>query len=282
MNKYNIFCRHIYYIIKQFKEIVKTCGKIYREIRKMKRNICGIMIDDLDRRALTAEISQRLREKRRTVIFTPNPIMVQNAKSDRDFFRILGSSDYNIPDGNGIILASRLLKTPIPERICGIELAESMLEFAARQGLGVFLYGGKQGVAELAGKRLTAKYRGLRICGVAHGYHTEEESRNIINRINTSGASLLYVCLGSPKQEKWIDRNASKLPKVLLFMGLGGSLDVWSGNITRAPRIMRDHGAEWAWRMAKSPKKLKDLPKLVSFGASAVAKRLFSVVIMHR
>lgn len=248
----------------------------------MKRNICGVMIDDLDRRSLTAEITQRLEEKRKTVIFTPNPIMVQNAKSDREFLDILGSSDYNVPDGNGIILASRLLKTPIPERICGIELAESMLDLASKQELGVFLYGGKPGIAELAGEKLTEKYPRLKISGTAHGYHSEEENHTIIDKINASGASLLFVCLGSPKQEKWIHQNEKNMSGVLLFMGLGGSLDVWSGNVARAPKVMRNHGTEWVWRMAKSPKKLKDLPKLVSFGVSAVTKRLFSVGIMHR
>ena len=248
----------------------------------MKRNICGVMIDDLDRQTLTAEITQRLETKRKTVIFTPNPIMVQNAKNDRDFFDILGSSDYNIPDGNGIILASRLLKTPIPERICGIELAESMLAFASKHGLGVFLYGGRPEIAELAKKKLTEKYPHLKISGTEHGYRSDEESQTIIDKINASGAFLLFVCLGSPKQEKWIHQNRQSLPHVLLFMGLGGSLDVWSGTVPRAPEVMRNHGTEWVWRMVKSPKKLKDLPKLISFGVSAVAKGLSSVGIMHR
>lgn len=246
----------------------------------MKRDILGVMIDDLDRRKLLAEITKRMSENRRTVIFTPNPIMTQNAKKDREFMKILNSADYNIPDGNGIILASRLLKTPLSERICGIELAENLLYAASNQGLRLFLYGGKEGVATMAAARLCAKHRGLKICGTQHGYQSDNE--RVIEKIKASRADIVYVCLGSPKQERWIHENADKLPRVRLFMGLGGSLDVWSGNVRRAPKKVQKSGFEWLWRMTLAPKRLKDLPKLAAFGLSAVAKRLSNVGIMHR
>ena len=194
--------------------------------------------------------------------------------------KVLNSSDYNIPDGNGIILASRLLKTPISKRICGIELAERLLYTAARNKLRIFLYGGKEGVAALAAARLVSLNPNLKICGAVHGYQQDEHA--VLERIKQSKADVVYVCLGSPKQEKWIHENADKLPHVRLFMGLGGSLDVWSGKVKRAPAQVREHGFEWLWRMAKAPKKLRDLPKLAAFGISAVAKGLFSVGIMHR
>lgn len=246
----------------------------------MKRDIFGVMIDDLDEKKLVGEISKRMNEGRRTVIFTPNPIMTQNARKDGEFMRVLNSSDYNIPDGNGIILASRLLKTPISKRICGIELAERLLFTAERQGLRIFLYGGKEGVATLAAARLVSAYPNLKICGALHGYQQNEQT--VLEKIKRSKADVVYVCLGSPKQEKWIDENADKLPQVRLFMGLGGSLDVWSGKVKRAPTHVREQGFEWLWRMAKAPKRLRDLPKLAAFGFSAVAKGLFSVGIMHR
>lgn len=246
----------------------------------MKRDILGVMIDDLDEKRLTSKITERMAECRRTVIFTPNPIMTQNARKDSEFMKILNSSDYNVPDGNGMILASRLLKTPLDKRICGIELAENLLFAAEKQGLRVFLYGGRQGVAVKAAARLGTRYPRLRICGTLNGYQAREEE--VIKAVNKSRADVVFVCLGSPKQEKWIYENADRLPRVRLFMGLGGSLDVWSGNVQRAPKKFRDGGFEWLWRMAKSPKKLYDLPKLAAFGISAVAKGLLSVGIMHR
>ena len=248
----------------------------------MKRNICGIMIDDLDKRSLYAEVSARIDSGTRTVVFTQNPIMVEDAKRDPEFMRALSESDYNIPDGSGIILASRLLKTPIPERVCGIDLGEAMLAHAAAKGLGVFLYGGKEGVAKRAALMLKSKLPSLKICGVCHGYVGRENEERLISAINASRASLLYVCTGAPRQEKWITKNAQKLPHVLLFIGLGGSLDVWSGDVARAPKSLQSIGGEWAWRMAKSPSKIKNLPKLVSFGVSAVSKSLSSIGTMHR
>ena len=196
--------------------------------------------------------------------------------------KILSRSDYNIPDGNGMILASRLLKTPRPECISGIDLGEALLHYAAEKGFGVFLFGGKEGVAEKAAAGLRSKIPTLKICGTADGYQNIGDTQILLDKINASGASLLYVCLGSPKQEKWIDENARSLPRVLLFMGLGGSLDVWSGNIARAPKALQNHGGEWAWRMIKDPKKLKNFPKLLSFGFSAVAKSIGSIGTMHR
>ena len=193
---------------------------------------------------------------------------------------ILNSSDYNIPDGNGMILASRLLKTPIPERICGIELGEKLLEFAALQGLNVFFYGGEKGVAIKAAQKMCSKYSGLKICGVLHGFHTD--SARVLRKIAQSNADLIYVCLGSPKQEKWIFENARRLPRAILLIGLGGSFDVWAGKVTRAPAKVQKAGLEWLWRMTSAPKKFKDMPKLLSFGASAVVKGLSNVGIMHR
>ena len=160
----------------------------------MKRDIFGVMIDDLDRRTILAQISKRMEQKRRTVIFTPNPIMTQDAKKDPELMRILNGSDYNIPDGNGMILASRLLKTNLKERICGIELAEELLGVSARLGLRVFLYGGEEGVAKKAADRLKRSCPGLNICGTQNGFH--QDNAEVLKRINATRPHVVYVCLG--------------------------------------------------------------------------------------
>ena len=110
----------------------------------------------------------------------------------------------------------------------------------------------------------------------------DPDDEEIINDIINKKPDVLVVCLGAPKQEKWISENADKLPQAALFIGLGGSLDVWSGRVRRAPRCVQKSGFEWLWRMGASPKKLKSLPKLASFGISALAKGLSNVGIMHR
>ncbi len=243
----------------------------------MKKNICGVLIDDLSKKEIMTKIKKRLRCKEKTVIFTPNPVMVENGSKDRAFLEILNSSTYNVPDGQGIILASRLLRTPIKERVSGIELGEEILKHVSKKGLRVFLLGGADGVAKKASKKLHGIYRGLTISGALNGF---DELEIAPSKINESRADIVFVCLGSPKQEKWIDKYKDKC-SASLFIGLGGSLDVWSGKVRRAPVFVRKIGLEWLWRMTLSPSKARNLPSLIHFGVGTVAKSAKRLVKLH-
>ena len=133
-----------------------------------------------------------------------------------------------------------------------------MLEYASENALSVFLLGAKSGVADSAAERMRAKYPRLNICGVHHGYFEKygEENDAVIDAINKSGAQILFVCFGAPLQEKWICENKDRLDSVKLHMGLGGALDVWSGEIKRAPRFFQRAGLEWLWRILKEPRRI--------------------------
>ena len=157
----------------------------------------------------------------------------------------------------------KLLKIPYAKRTAGIDLAERILNECATYGYKVFLLGGKDGIAEIASKKLQSKYKGLTICGTHHGYF--ENNKDVINKINSLGADVLFVCLGFPKQEEWIRKNLKLIPSVKLAIGLGGSLDVWSGNIKRAPSSLSNIGLEWLWRIYKDPKRLKRVGYLFNF-----------------
>ena len=143
--------------------------------------------------------------------------------------------------------------------------SEALLERAAMRGVRVFLLGGGDGVARRAGERLTERYPGLCVCGTEGGYFNRdgEENRRVLERIRESGAEILYVCMGFPVQEEWIVQNSEALGGVRVVAALGGSLDVWSGRIRRAPQIFSRLGLEWAWRMAREPRRLKHLPAIV-------------------
>ena len=129
----------------------------------------------------------------------------------------------------------------------------------------VFLLGGKEGVARRAAKKLSLKYSGLRICGTHSGYFQKygEENAAVLRRINEANADILFVCFGFPMQERWIDENLPALPHLRLAAGLGGSLDIWSGNTKRAPKMLQTRGLEWAWRMMREPKRLKNLVEFI-------------------
>lgn len=135
------------------------------------------------------------------------------------FREVLNSADMCTPDGIGVVYAAKMLGTPVPERVAGFDLVCGLLSNIRKTGEGVFLFGAKPGVAEAAAVKLLDEYVGLNIVGVHHGYFSDNETDDIVKQINESGAKLLLVCLGAPKQEKWIFENKSKLTNVSLWYG---------------------------------------------------------------
>lgn len=200
-------------------------------------------------------------------VFTPNSEIVQLCLEQNEFFDTINSASLIIPDGIGVVKASRILGTPLKEKVAGVELGERTLAYCSRSGDGVFFLGSKPGVAQAAAQAMMQKYPGLRICGFHDGYFKKEGEENdaIIREIVASDAKLLFVCLGVPAQEKWICANRDHLGDVKVAMALGGSLDVYSGNVKRAPKIFIKLGLEWFYRLLKEPKRIGRMMKLPKF-----------------
>ena len=224
----------------------------------------------------------RFKGGRSTVIFTPNVEMLSEASSSIEISRLLDQADLLLPDGIGIYLSSLLHGERIAERTSGIDFAERLLARASQEQMNVFLLGAREGVAEKAAGNLCHRFKGLRIVGTHHGYFEKdgEKNRRVIEKINLSGADILLVCLGFPVQERWIAENISHLDSVKIAVGLGGSLDVWSQEVQRAPKILRVVGLEWAFRITSAPKRIARLPKILRFlptimlkGPSNILKR---------
>lgn len=133
----------------------------------------------------------------------------------------------------------------------------------------VYLFGSKLGVAEMAREKLIENYPGLRVAGTHNGYFKPEDEPAIVEEINATGADLLFVCLGAPKQEQWLARNADRL-KVRVAMGIGGSLDVFAGTAERAPEFYCKHGLEWFYRLKKEPWRAKRMLALPKFGMTVL------------
>ena len=208
-----------------------------------------------------------MREKTPCTIFTPNPQMLLAAHKDGYLSALLRSASISLPDGIGITIASKMLYGKALPRISGIDFAQRLLSIASKRGYSVFLLGGKEGRAEAARDNLRKKMPSLNICGYADGYFQKsgEENERIRQKINTCSPDILFVCFGFPAQEKWIVENLSFLPSVCLFMGLGGSIDVWSGQIKRSPPAMRKIGLEWLWRSLREPRRLKIFWEIPAF-----------------
>ena len=241
------------------------------QIENKNVHLCGLNIFGGGYKEWLCEIDRRMRGGRQTAVYTPGAVMLENAMRDPCFHAVLSRGDMHLPDGMGVVLAARLLGQHIEGRLSGIDAAKGVLALAARRGWRVFLFGGQKGVAKRAAARLREKYPTLVICGTCHGYLDGEGQERLLRGIEKTRADVVLVCLGSPRQEIWIDRNRARLGAVRLFMGLGGTLDVFSGDVRRAPEWMGKMGFEWLWRMVGQPKRFRDVPKLTVFSGRMLA-----------
>ncbi|NLB80373.1 MAG: WecB/TagA/CpsF family glycosyltransferase [Clostridiaceae bacterium] len=183
-------------------------------------------------------------------VFTPNPEIIMLAQTDCDYKNILNSANMLLPDGIGVVIASRLLKNPLPERVAGYDFVCNLLQ----QQYSFYLLGAKPHVVELAADVLTKK--GVSVVGYHHGYFEQDDS--IIKDINDKKPDVLLVCLGAPKQEKWIIQNKNRLPDCICI-GAGGTLDVLAGEVKRAPEFYIKFNIEWLYRSVMQPSRFKRL-----------------------
>ncbi len=197
-------------------------------------------------------------------IYTPNPEIVMLAQDNPKLMAALEAADLVIADGIGIVVASKLKGLGINERVTGIDLMDSILSYCGETGKSFFILGGKPEVAPLACKRIEAQHRGIEIAGFHHGYFSEADEEAILEEINSSGADALFVCLGSPKQELWIDKYKDRL-KCKIAMGVGGAVDIYAGTLKRAPVFYQKIGMEWFYRLTQEPKRFKRMLVLPKF-----------------
>lgn len=236
---------------------------------KSQVEILGIPFSPRSKQETYEVLHELIQKKHHVRIFTPNPEMLYKACQDASLRKNLLLADLLLPDGVGVILASKIKGTLLPERITGIDTGEWLLRYAASHSLSVFLLGGKDGVADRARKALLSRIPDLNICGTHHGYFNLQtnstENQRVLQKIQVAHPDFLFVCLGSPRQEQWIAENTEEIPQLRLSIGLGGALDIWSGNVKRAPKLIQDSGTEWLWRTLQEPKRIGRLRYLPLF-----------------
>ncbi len=208
-------------------------------------------------------------------IYTPNSEILFDAVKDPEYERILNSGDLVIPDGIGVVIASRFYGKPLKERVAGYDLMNRLIEIAWSEEKNIYLFGGKPGVAQEAAEKLRERYVGIKIHGVHDGYFEEDEDAEIINEINLKEIDVLLVALGAPKQEKWIFKNRERL-NCNIAMGVGGSIDVLAGTVSRAPHFYQKAGLEWFYRLIKDPRRIGRVMKLPKFILLALYDSLMS------
>jgi N-acetylglucosaminyldiphosphoundecaprenol N-acetyl-beta-D-mannosaminyltransferase len=229
----------------------------------MKENILGVDVCAETYEQLTARLLADIEEKRKSFIVAINPEKIMKAQQDESLRQLLNSATYQIPDGIGVIIASILKGGNIRTRVTGIDMMLQLCKEAAIHQKKIFLYGAKPGVADEAKTKLEEMFPGIQITGTLNGYEKDEDV--IRDTINASGAEIIFVALGSPAQEKWIIKHKEILAPYV-YQGVGGSFDVVSGRLNRAPAFFQKFGLEWFYRLLKEPWRWKRqliLPKFL-------------------
>lgn len=187
-------------------------------------------------------------------VVTANPEIVMCAKKDSSFHKTLLEVNLITPDGIGVVKASAMLGTPLKERVAGFDLMNELFTALSKQGkkATVFLLGAKPHVVERAANTLTEKYSAVSIVGTQDGYFKQDQEEEIIARIQEAKPDLLLVALGFPRQENFIQNNKERL-NTKLAVGVGGSLDVWAGEVKRAPKWIQAIHLEWFYRLCSNP-----------------------------
>jgi N-acetylglucosaminyldiphosphoundecaprenol N-acetyl-beta-D-mannosaminyltransferase len=252
-----------------------------------KIKILKVRFDNLTLEGASNKAFSWISSKEQRYITTPNPEIILEAQKNKKFLKILNKSNLNIPDGIGILWASKFLKitektnsnaikiwkflisllsilfypkyikSEIKERVTGVDLMQTLCEKCAKENKKIFLLGAKEGTAEKVKEILEKKYPGIKITGTYSGSGEKEEDHFISEKINKSQADLLFVAYGASKQEFWIHRNMKKLKTVKIAIGIGESFNFIAGIKKRAPKWMQKIGLEWLYRLAQEPTRIK-------------------------
>lgn len=217
--------------------------------------VLGVRVDNMDLTGTIGWIQSSLAGTRPRHVSFVNADCLNIACRDPGYRAALAAADLVLPDGIGLKLAGRILRESVRQNVNGTDLFPRLCAAIEKDSRGVFLLGGRPGVPDAAATWIAENCPGVRVLGTEHGYFTPEEEESVVERIRRSGADLLLVALGAPRQELWIDRHLPHLG-VRVAMGVGGLLDFYSGRIPRAPLWVREIGMEWLFRMYQEPRRL--------------------------
>jgi len=228
----------------------------------MRIDVLGVLFDNLTKAEAVDKAYDLMCRRQGAYVVTPNPEIVMHCRENEEMRAAVSEASLVIADGIGVIYGARILKTPLKEKIPGIDFTTELLAKMAEQGKSVYLFGSKPGVAEMAGENLVKRFEGLQLAGCHDGYFTNDA--NIVRRINEAAPDLLLVCLGAPRQELWMRSRCAEVSAGLMI-GAGGSIDVFAGVVQRAPEFWQRSGLEWLYRLLKEPRRIGRMMKLPKF-----------------
>ncbi|HLZ23843.1 MAG TPA: WecB/TagA/CpsF family glycosyltransferase [Ktedonobacterales bacterium] len=221
----------------------------------VRASLLGLSVDEMSQTEAVETICGIWRRGAKSRVFFVNAHCVNSAFAHPEYTQSLSQAEFVLPDGSGVLLASKILRLPIRHNLNGTDLTPLICQVAAEDGRSVFLLGAQPGVADQAAKTLVERFPTLRIAGVQHGFFAPEDSAEIVARINAAQPDVLLVALGVPTQEIWITEHFADL-SVPVCLAVGALFDFLSNNVPRAPKLFRRLGIEWLFRLVREPRRL--------------------------
>ncbi|MBB6732299.1 WecB/TagA/CpsF family glycosyltransferase [Cohnella zeiphila] len=216
-----------------------------------------------------AYLTRAIEDKRPQRIVTGNPIMLMAGREDPAFQRTLETADLIVPDGAGVVWAARRLGQPVAERVAGFDLLHELMREGDKRGWSVYLLGTSQDILDAAAANLAAQFPGVRFVGKRNGYFKDDDDAEVVADIRRAAPDMLFVARSVANQEPWLAKYGDELA-VPVMMGVGGSFDVISGKLKRAPAAFRKLGMEWFYRLLQEPSRYKRMLVLPKFAIKVV------------
>lgn len=238
-----------------------------------KLEVLGVDFHPVNLKEALNKIDEFIKEKTPHLIVTLGTEMTVMARKDYELRDIINKSHLVVPDTAGIVWSAKVLHKRKIKKVAGVDLLENLIREGSEKGYTFYFLGAKEGVAKKAAENLKIKYPPVKILGTHHGYFKDKEEE-LINEIKNLKPDILIVALGVPFQEKWSHKNLEKL-NVPVSMGVGGSFDVFSGNIKRAPQWMINLNLEWLYRLWKEPSRFGRMLVLPYFMLLVIKERFF-------
>lgn len=235
-------------------------------------SILGIPFIQTTMKDFISLLQQRITAEQKTFVITANPEIVMKANNEEEYMNIIKRATYVTADGIGIVKAAKLLGSSLPERVTGYDMMVHLLELANEHHYRVYFLGAEEDVLERALNNVKTEYPNITIAGSHHGFF-DWESNKIPAEINLTEPDLVFVALGVPRQERWIDEHIGKFQKGI-FIGVGGSFDVLAGAVERAPERWQKMNLEWLYRLLKQPSRWRRMLALPHFAMKVCAQKV--------
>lgn len=238
-----------------------------------KTMVLNIQFNNVTIEKAAQDILQMVKSGGCSYVVTPNSEIAESCFKDSNLLNAVKSAQYVLPDGAGIVIASKICGHPLKARSAGYDVVCKLLEKLQDKQESIYLLGSKPGIAQKAAEKMKAAYKGLNVAGFHHGYFHDKDDDKIIMDIKNSKADVLLVALGSPRQEFFMYRNRDKFTNIVMI-GVGGSLDVFAGEAKRAPDIFIRLNLEWLYRLLKQPYRIGRMMKLPAYLWRAILWRI--------